>query len=89
MRHVDRNDDTVVERFVYAVRQSRLLERLVVVDRVVRDLGRIIVPMTGDNAVTIITDRLTFALSCASLSSAPSIMNSLKWSHMSAMINAE
>ncbi len=45
--------------------------------------------MTGDRAVTIITDRSMFSFSLAWFSLVPSTMYSRKWSHMSAMISAE
>ena len=46
-------------------------------------------PMTGDKAVTIITDRSMLSVSLARFSVVPSTMNWRKWSHMSAMISAE
>ena len=45
--------------------------------------------IASDVAVTIMTDRSMFSVSLVSLSLVPSIMNSRKWSHMSAMISAE
>jgi hypothetical protein len=80
------HDDPVEQLLADTQLERGLLEGEVLVDGEVRDLGGLVVAITGDSAVTIITERSMLRRNCAWLSLAPSTRKRRKWSHMSARI---